>query len=118
MHEYHLYRTEGGSFFFTLRAPDGHVLLQSGPYETHSGAEDGILDCRAASRYDERYRRDDKPRRACRFRLLCLNGPGEVGTSPPFKTNTRRDLGIIDCKAYGPTAGVVDDTTAALATKA
>lgn len=113
MPKYHMYSTVGGSFFFTLCAPDGHLLLQSERYETLLLAEESILECRAASPYDERYRRIDEVR-ACSFILLRLNGSGEVGTSPPFKTNTRRDLGIIDCKAYGPTAGVVDDTTAAL----
>ncbi len=100
-------RNDAGRFTFTLKAPNGEVILRSELYTTRASALNGVRSVTRNCRLDERYERkvaaDGRP-----YFTLKARNHQVVATSQLYKSAASRDAGIASVKANGEATTVRD----------
>ena len=101
-------KSRDGQLMFSLKAPDGHILLTSGWYGTPSALEGGMEAVRTNSPLDERYGRladdDGKPY----FVLKAVNGM-VVGRSEAYPSPSAMEEDIARVGGYAASASIVEE---------
>lgn len=107
--KYVIHPAGDAQFHWDLKAGNARTILSSQMYSAKSSAETGIESCRVNSGNEASYTRltskDTQPY------FVLKSGNGEIiGTSEMYSSESARDLGIVSCKANGPTAETQDET--------
>lgn len=106
-----LSKSNGGQFYFNLKAGNGEIILTSETYTSKQGATNGIESVRANAPLDERYERKTASDGSPYFILKAANGE-TLGRSEMYSSTAARDNGIASVKANAPSASVEDLTGA------
>ena len=96
-----------GSYFFRLRAENGHIVLSSEMYRAKGSAEKAVDSVRANCTIEERYERRADTGGRPYFVLKAANGQ-VIGQSQMYRSPADMANGIASTKANGPNAKLVD----------
>ena len=110
--QFDLKKSSNGKFFFSLKAGNGQVILNSEMYEAKASAENGIASVQKNAADDARYERLTGKDGSPYFTLKAGNGQ-VIGQSQMYSSEKARDGGIDSVKNTGPTASTDDQTAAA-----
>ena len=96
-----------GKAYFTLKAGNGQVILQSEQYESHAACANGIesirKNCQQQARFEEKAARDGRTY----FVLKASNGQ-VIGQSQMYKSARGMRNGIDSVRRHAPDARVSD----------
>ena len=107
--QFDLKKSSNGKFFFSLKAGNGQVILNSEMYEAKASATNGIESVKKNAPEDARYDRLSAKDGSPYFTLKATNGQ-VIGQSQMYSGEKLRDAGIDSCKANGPGAATDDQT--------
>ena len=105
-----LKKSTNGKFFFSLKADDGHALLNSEMYESKASAVKGIESVKKNAAENSRFERLTAKDGSPYFTLKASNGQ-VIGQSQMFGSEAARDSGIETVSKGAPNAPVNDLTT-------
>ena len=96
-------------FMFSLKAPNGRIILTSARYATKRSAENGIKSVKKHARADKNYDRRTAKNGSPYFVLVASNGE-IIGSSEMYSGTSGRASGINSVKKNGPSAKIEDLT--------
>ena len=103
---FRLYTGKDQQFYFSLKAPNGQVILQSEGYKALAGAENGIESVRAHATGPANYEIREAKNGQFYFVLKAANHQ-IIGTSELYVTRHNAEEGIESVLRYAPTAPIV-----------
>lgn len=106
-----LKKSNGGQFYFNLKAGNGEVILTSETYVTKPNALEGVASVKTNAPLDERYERKTATNGQPYFALKAANGQA-LGKSEMYSSPSAMENGIASVKANAPEAAVDDQTDA------
>ena len=109
--QFDLKKSSNGKFFFSLKAGNGQVILNSEMYEAKASATNGIESVKKNAPEDGRYDRLTAKDGSPYFTLKASNGQ-VIGQSQMYSSEATRDAGIESVKTNAPGAAVNDLTSA------
>ncbi len=96
-----------GKHYFSLKAGNGEIILQSQGYASSRSRDNGIDSVRRNSQHPERFEKKTAKDGRFFFTLNATNGQ-VVGMSQMYKTEKGRDNGIDSVARNAPTAKEVE----------
>ena len=109
--QFDLKKSSNGKFFFSLKAGNGQVILNSEMYEAKASATNGIESVKKNAPEDARYDRLSAKDGSPYFTLKATNGQ-VIGQSQMYSSEAARDHGIASCISNAPGASVDDQSAA------
>jgi len=106
---YELSKNDKNQFYFSLKAGNGEIILQSEMYEAKASAQIGIASVQSNSGSDERYHAEEAKNGKFYFNLKAANHQ-IIGTSQMYVSTSGRDNGIASVKTNGASTTVKDNT--------
>lgn len=107
--KFELKKAASGEFFFSLKASNGQVILQSEHYKTKASAENGIASVQKNAPEDGRYERKTAKNGKPFFVLTATNGQ-VIGQSEMYEAVPSMENGIASVKKNAPDAKIEDLT--------
>ncbi|MCG8426367.1 MAG: YegP family protein [Chromatiales bacterium] len=98
-----------GKSYFSLKAGNGEIILQSQGYASLDSCKNGIESVRKNSQDEKRFEKKTAANGTVFFTLNATNGQ-IIGKSQMYKTESGRDNGITSVSKNAPDAKVVDES--------
>ncbi|MBK6949402.1 MAG: YegP family protein [Haliscomenobacter sp.] len=108
--KFEIYQSEGGKFYFRLKASNGQVILSSQGYTAKasaiSGAESVAKNAASRNNFEVKTAADGSPF----FNLLSAANKQVIGTSQMYSSSAAMEGGIDSVMRTAPEAQIVDLT--------